>query len=171
MNSVQELMAECTEAHHQGDVAREATARGLLLVTWLQEACGISENNARATLKIYVKLRDIDKRDKVIERLTGILQGNGKTVHEDSVKDLADCYMSRKKWSAKRLRGLYEGKGLYRCLLALRGLELGYGDPRHSLLSVFKQMTEAGHQRRQGSFVGITGQVQQQVHIEWWRAQ
>lgn len=170
MNTVQELMTECTEAHYAGDVAREETARGLLLVAWLQES-GISEANAKATIKIYTKIRSIGKRDEVIERLTGILQRNGKTVYEDHVKDLADCYMSRKKWSAKRLRDLYQGKGLYRCLLALRALELGYGDPRDSILDVYKRIAEVGAKRRESSFVGITGEVMQEVHIEWWRAQ
>lgn len=169
MNTVQDLMIECTEAHAEGDTSREGAARGRLFVAWLAES-GISETNATAAVKIYTKIRDLGKRDAVISTLTNVLVKNGKNVNEEAVKALADCMMSRKKWSAKRLRDLFEGKKLYRSLLALRALELGCGDPRDSILAVFKHMAEVGDLRRKDSFVGITGQVQQ-VHIEWWRAQ
>ena len=156
-----------------GESAGESTdgfARGRALVEWLREN-GLSKTNAQATLTISLKIRDIGKRDEVIERLADILRRNGKSVHEDRVKDLADCYMSRKKWSAKRLRDLYEGKKLYRSLLALHAIELGYGTPSDSILTIYKKMAEVGDRRRRDSFVGISGTVMQEVNIKWWRAQ
>ena len=130
---------------------------------------GVSEKNATATMKIFNKLNPISKRDEVIETFIRIMVKGGKPVNYDHTEDMANVFMSRKKWSAKRLRSLYEGKRGYQALTALHGISRGYGEPSDDFFTVFHKMVEAGHERRKGQFVGITGEVEQQVHLQWWR--
>jgi len=137
----------------------------------LLEGEGVSKKNAEVTVRIFQKLNDIPRRDDVIDTFSSILLKNGKVVDSEKVKAVADVMMSRKKWSAKRLRDLYEGKKAFRMLTALHGISRGYGQPGDSVLDIFKKMVEAGAVRRQGQFTGITGEVEQTLHLEWWREQ
>jgi hypothetical protein len=130
---------------------------------------GVSEKNAVNTMKIFNKLNALSKRDEVIETFIRILTKGGKPVNYGHTEDMADVFMSRKKWSAKRLRDLYEGKRGYQALTALHGISRGYGEPTDDFFTVFHKMVEAGNERRKGQFVGITGQAEQEVHLQWWR--
>jgi len=136
---------------------------------WLVEN-GVSEKNATATIKIFNKLNAISKRDELIETFIRILVKGGKSVNYGLTEEMANVFMSRKKWSAKRLRSLYEAeKRVYMALTALHGISRGYGEPSDDFFTVFHKMAEAGAERRKGQFVGITGEVEQQVHLQWWR--
>ena len=135
---------------------------------WLTEN-GVSEKNAIMTMKIFNKLNPLSKRDEVIETFIRILVKGGKSVNYGHTEDMADVFMSRKKWSAKRLRSLYEGKRGYLALTALHGIGRGYGEPSDDFFTVFHKMVEAGAERRKAQFTGITGNVEQQVHLQWWR--
>ena len=136
---------------------------------WLMEN-GVSEKNATSTVKIFNKLNTLSKRDEVIETFIRILTKGGKSVNYGHTEDMANVFMSRKKWSAKRLRDLYEAeKRGYTALTALHGISRGYGEPSDDFFTVFHKMAEAGAERRKGQFVGITGEVEQEVHLNWWR--
>lgn len=135
---------------------------------WLVQN-GVSEKNATSTVKIFNKLNALSKRDEVIETFTRILVKGGKAVNYGHTENMANVFMSRKKWSAKRLRDLYEGKRGYRALVALHGISRGYGEVGDDIFTVFHKMVEAGHERRKNQFTGITGSVEQEVHLQWWR--
>ena len=135
---------------------------------WLV-ANGVSEKNAVKTLMIFNKLNPLQKRDEVIEEFIRIMEKGGKAANYSHTKDMANVFMSRKKWSAKRLRDLYECKRGYTALTALHGISRGYGEPTDDFFTVFHKMVEAGAERRKSQFTGITGSVEQEVHLQWWR--
>ena len=138
------------------------------LKDWLVKN-GVQEERAETVTKIYRSLAVLTYREEVIASLTKILEKNNKKVRDEYVAALADVMMSRKKWSAMRLRDLYEGPGLYTALAALHGIHRGCGTPDDTLTSTFANMAEVGHERRQARFAGVRGEILQRANMEWWR--
>ena len=96
------------------------------LKDWLVKN-GVQEERAETVTKIYRSLAVLTYREEVIASLTKILEKNNKKVRDEYVAALADVMMSRKKWSAMRLRDLYEGPGLYTALAALHAAAVFVG--------------------------------------------
>lgn len=139
------------------------------LTDWLVKN-GVEEARAKYLVKVYRVLAALTYREEVIASLTKILERNEKKVRPEYISALADTMMSRKKWSAMRLRDLYEGPGFYTALTALHGLHRGCATPDDTLASTFANMAEVGHERRRGRFAGVQGEILQNANMEWWRA-